>query len=196
MTPPDAGNIVQDAFDSGRIDEGRERLDAWQASQPLSRDTFTTLRYYRAMLGQNNEAIDAAKSMIELPSTDEWERMSDHLQLGELYVGIGDLDSAWDALSVVLEWPELKDAYSVGMVRYTVELALDISATAIRGDKWCEVAFDAAVRLLDDGCSTSFAILQKARDCSERLGRGELFERFKRAAAKEFKEIERQLKGR
>ena len=64
MTSPDAGEIVEDAFDSGRIEEDRLRLDAWQATQPLNLGTYSALRYYRALLGQDDEAIDAAKSIL------------------------------------------------------------------------------------------------------------------------------------
>ncbi|WP_145391368.1 hypothetical protein [Stieleria neptunia] len=196
MSSPDAGDIVQEALDSRRVADGRVRLDAWQASQPVNLDTLSKLRYYRPLLGQHDEAIDAAQKMIELRPHDAWERMSDHLRLGELYVEIGELEHAWAALNVVIDWPEIKDWYSAGMARSTVELALDISAAASRENELSEMAFDAAVQLLDDGCSTSFCLLEKARDCSRRLRRGGLFERFKRAAVEEHERIQRQLEGR
>ncbi|MCI0638949.1 MAG: hypothetical protein L0Y72_22945 [Gemmataceae bacterium] len=205
MTSPEPSDFVQDALDSGRIDEGRACLDAWQASQPTNLDTLSQLRYYRRLLGQHHEAIEVAKAMIRLRPHDAWERMSDQLSLGELCVAVGALDNAWGALSVVFEWPELRDWYSAGMGRSTVELALDICAAATADRpaslarrasvELAEKAFDTAVRLLDDGCSTSFVLLEKARDCSKRLERGELFERFQHAAAAEWERIQRQVKG-
>ena len=71
------------------------------------------------------------------------------------------------------------------MARSMVELALGISAAASRENILSQMALDAAIQLLDDGCSTSLRLLEKARDCSWRLGRGELFERFKKAADEE-----------
>lgn len=196
MSTPDAGEIVEEALNSRRVADGRSRLDAWQASHPVNLDTLSKLRYYRPLLGQHHEAIDAAQRMIELRPHDAWERISDHLRLGELYVEIGELEKGWVALNVVLDWPEIRDWYSAGMARSTVELALGISAAASRENELSEMAFDAAVQLLDDGCSTSLCLLEKARDCSRRLGRGELFERFKHAAAAEHERIRRQLEGR
>lgn len=191
MSSPDPGDIVQDALDSRRIAEGRSRLDAWQATQPVNLDTLSTLRYYRPLLGQHQEAIDAAQKMIELRPHDAWERMSDHLRLGELYVEIGEPEKAWAVLNVVIDWPEIKDWYSAGTARSTVELALSISAAASRESELSKMAFDGAVRLLDDGCSTSFCLLEKARVCSRRLGRGELFKRFKQAADEEHERMQR-----
>ncbi|MCI0380217.1 MAG: hypothetical protein L0215_21745 [Gemmataceae bacterium] len=195
MTSREPSDFVQDALNSRRIDEGRACLDAWQAAQPTNLDTLSQLRYYRPLLGQYHEAIDVAKAMIRLRPDGAWERMADYLRLGELSIVVGALDSAWDALSVVLEWPELRDWYSAGLARSTVELALDICAAPTADRPLAEKAFETAVRLLDDGCSTSFVLLEKARDCSKRLERGELFERFQHAAAEVQERIQRQLKG-
>ncbi|MEZ6090268.1 MAG: hypothetical protein R3C05_20020 [Pirellulaceae bacterium] len=196
VTSADAGDIVQDALDSRRVAEGRLRLDAWQALQPVNIDTLSKLRYYRPLLGQYHEAIDAAQSMIALRAQDAPEVMSDHLRLGELYLKIGQHDKAWAALNVVIAWPEIKDWYSLGLARSMVELALDIAFVAGRETGLSEMALDAAVRLLDDGVSTSLSLLTKARDSSRRLGRVELFERFQHAVAEEQQRIDRQLEGR
>lgn len=193
MSSSDAGDIVYDAIESERIDEGRARLDAWQASQPEDLDTLASLRHYRPLLGQYHEAIVAAKAMIAIRPHHAWERMSDHLRLGELYVAVGKLDDAWNAVGVVLAWTELPDWLTAGLARHTVELALDISAASRPDSELSGKALDAAVKLLDGGCSTSLVILEKVRDCSERLSRPREFERFKRAAAENYAEIQRQL---
>lgn len=196
LSSPDAGDIVQQALDSRRVAEGRSRLDAWQALQPVNLDTLSKLRYYRPLLGQHQEAIDAAHKMIEIRPHDAWERMSDHLRLGELYVEVGELEQAWAMLNVVIDWPEIKDWYSDGMARSMVELALGMSAAARCENELSEMAFDVAVHLLDDGCSTSFCLLEKVSDCSRRLGRIELSDRFKQAAAEEHERIQGQLEER
>lgn len=183
----DAGNIVQNALDSGRIEEGRTRLDAWQALQPVTRETLRELRYYRPLLGQYAEALVAAKAMIQLQPPHEWERMCDQLRLGELYLAIGAIDDAWAALAVVLDWPALPDNYSVGLARSTVELAFDISIAASAHEALADKAFKSGVQLLDSGCSTSFNLFKKGRDCAKRLNRRKLRKRFERALIEERK---------
>jgi hypothetical protein len=74
---PDAGDIVCDALESGRIDDGCARLDAWQASQPVNLATLSKLRYYWPLLGRYEKAIDAAKAMLQRRPTGAWERMAD-----------------------------------------------------------------------------------------------------------------------
>ncbi len=151
LTP---GEIVDEALKTGRITEGRSRLDEWQALQDVSLETLSNLRYYRPLLGQIDAAIEAAKQMIALRPADSCECKSDHLSLGRLHLAANKLDLAWEALRVVLNWNEFRDHYDVGMVRYAVELALDISAASSRESKLCDQAFNAAVTTLNDGCST------------------------------------------
>ena len=185
--------IVQEALDTGHIEKGRSRLDAWQANQPVTLHTLNVLRYSRHELGQSQEAIVAVRAMIELRPVDACERISDHICLGKLYVGTKELSKAWDALNVVLNWPGLKAWYPFGLVRSAVELALDICAAAKSNQELSEKAFETAVALIDDGCSTSCSILKKAQDCAKRLGRNALHERFESAVHRDLRTLQRML---
>jgi tetratricopeptide (TPR) repeat protein len=186
---------IQNALASGQIGEGRKCLDQWQSLQPVTLDTLNFLRYYRAVLGQFAEAIDAVRAMIPLRQEDAAGRMCDHLRLSELHLATGDVDKSWAALTVVLEWPELPKYFSVGLARTAVELAFDISAAAGDDGSLSDRAFRSGVQMLDRGCSRSLVLLEKGRECSRRLRRKELLEWFDRAIIEERKRIQFQPDG-
>ena len=87
----------------------------------------------------------------------------------------------------------LKDWYTAGLARSAVELALDVAMAAGDNRRLAKTAFAMARQLLEDGCSTSLCLLEKARDGARSLGCRSLAERYARLASEERARIQRQL---
>jgi hypothetical protein len=185
-------DILQEAFTSGRLNPGRRALDEWEAKQDRSRDVLSTLRFYRDHLEQLDQAIAVGLEMLQGEVDEEATRMCDYHALTELYIKAGDPESAWKTLQNVLNWPDLRNWYDVGMARSTLDEALDISAMVVESTLK-KLAFETAVHLISDGSSTSYDILCKVRDRAAELGRQDIHQEFSKLAEEELTEINRQL---
>ena len=196
MPPDELYAILQEAFDSGSPDRASVALDAWEAVQVRTQHTLSFLRYYRSQLGQLGTAVIVCKEMLTDHARTAPERMCDYLELAKLYIRQQELDLAWAALNNVLSWSDLPNWYTVGMARDAIEYALDICIAARPGSTLRNESFSIAVRLVDDGSSTSYNILEKAVLCASALGNDELLGRFSLLAADELARIQLELNGK
>ena len=167
MDKKELHDVLKAAYDSGDFTIAKAALDEWEGANERSRTNLSFLRFHREQLDQTESAVCIAIEMLQ-HQTDAATQMSDQLSLGRLYLQQGQDGDAWDCVSIVLDWQELPDYFSVGMARDAVELCMEIAIATADGSL-ASTSFDAGMSLLEAGSSVSPRGLSKASEAAQNL---------------------------